>query len=104
MRDESPSFGSGEWQQAKQTNYDPDSDGELATTLVYAVADVKGVDPLDRDQLPVLYDVVDAEFLEETFVASAERAVAGEGAFCFQYADVMVTVERNGWITVYDQE
>lgn len=93
---------SGEWQQAVRTQYDPDCDDELGTKIVYAVADAKAVDPLD--QLPVLHDVVDAEYLEESFLASGTvPAVASDsgGHVTFEYAGVLVAVESDGWITVY---
>ena len=106
MADESAAPQSGEWQQATQTKYDPSADGELGTALVYAVADAKDVDPLDHDELPVLHDVVDPEHLEQTVVASASGPTATDGRshVSFEYADVMVTVENNGWITVYERQ
>jgi len=106
MADESVAPESGEWHQVTQTQYDPDCDDELGTEIVYAVADAKDVDPLDHDELPVLHDVVDAEFLEETLVApgGSPSAADGRSHVSFEYADVMVTVEQNGWITVYQRE
>jgi hypothetical protein len=106
MTDESVAPESGEWQQVTQTQYDPANDSELGTELVYAVADAKDVDPLDTDQLPVLYDVVDAEYLEETLIepSSSPRADGDVGHVSFQYADALVTVESNGWITVYERQ
>jgi len=52
MSDELTSIDSKKWQQVAQSNYDPDGDEELATTLVYTVAKAKGVNPLDHERLP----------------------------------------------------
>ena len=105
MGDEPVAPDSGEWQQATQTQYDSDRDGELGTAVVYAVADAKDADPLDHAKLPVLHDLVDAEYLEETLLADgdATRPSDSRSHVSFEYANVMVTVENNGWITVYEQ-
>lgn len=105
MADESVAPESGEWHQVTQTQYDPSCDDELGTKIVYAVADTKNVDPLDHDQLPVLHDVVDAEFLEETLITPVRTSGSstGESHVSFEYADLLVTVEQNGWITLYEQ-
>jgi len=105
MADESAAPESGEWQQATQTQYDPDCSDELGTEIVYAVADAKHADPLDHDQLPVLHDVVDAEYLEATLLDgdTVTRPDDARTHVSFEYADVLVTVENNGWITVYER-
>lgn len=106
MTDESVAPDSGEWHQATRTQYDPSRDDELGTEVVFAVADAKGVDPLDTDQLPVLHDVVDTEYLEQTLVAPTSPAGIDDSRrhVSFEYADVLVTIENNGWITVYVQQ
>jgi|AntRauMinimDraft_4_1070384.scaffolds.fasta_scaffold00048_21 hypothetical protein len=106
MADESVAPESGEWQQATQTQYDPDCGSELGTEIVYVVATAKNVDPLDHDQLPVLYDVVDAESLEETLLddGNVTRPDDSRTHVSFEYADVLVTIENNGWITVYERQ
>lgn len=106
MADESVAPESGEWQQVTQTQYDPDRDGELGTKVVYAVADAKDADPLDHEQLPVLHDTVDAEFLEETLLddGDATRSDDARSHVSFEYAGVLVTIENTGWITVYERQ
>lgn len=106
MPDDSVAPQSGEWQQVTQTQYDPGCDDELGTEIVFAVADAKDADPLDHDQLPVLHDVVDAESLEETLLApdSVLTTDDGRGHVSFEYADRLVTIENNGWITVYERQ
>lgn len=106
MVDESVAPESGEWQQVTQTQYDPDCDDELGTEVVYAVSDAKDVDPLDHDELPVLHDVIDAEYLEETLLADGDvtRPNDDRSHVSFEYANVLVTIENNGWITVYEQQ
>lgn len=105
MADEPAGLDSDQWRQVKQTAYEPAAEGELATELIYAVADVKGVDPLDNEQLPVLYDAVDAASLEEALFSSAGtgRGHTSEGFVSFQYVGLTITVESNGWITVYEE-
>lgn len=57
-------------------------DEELATTIVTAVADARGVDPLD---LPPLYDEVDLDAIDRLFQSNdrdAELSVSVEVAGC----------------------
>jgi len=106
MVDEPVAPSSGEWTQVTQTRYDPDCDGELGTKIVYAVAETKAVDPLDRDELPILHDAVDAESLEESVLDSTGARSASDSRThaSFEYADRLVTVEHDGWITVYERQ
>ncbi|SEW23423.1 HalOD1 output domain-containing protein [Halobacterium jilantaiense] len=96
----------GEWRQVTQTRYDPDRDGELGTEIVYAVAETKDADPLDHDELPVLHDTIDAEFLEASVVDSTDVPNTDDSRShaSFEYADCLVTVEHDGWITVYERQ
>jgi hypothetical protein len=91
------------WRLATQTQYDRDDDTELAATIVYAVADVKGVDPLDPS-LPPLYDSVDAAALEETFFGPRETGPERDesGAVTFTYDGCKVALQSDGWISIYE--
>jgi len=52
-------------------------DGDVATTLVLAIADVEGVDPLDLDF--TLNDYVDPDALNRLF--DGDRAMRSPGAY-----------------------
>jgi hypothetical protein len=89
------------WRQVAQRHYDPDGAVELTTALVFAVAEGRGVDPTElRD--PPLYECVDAAALEETFFGSEEASRRGVGTVEFRYADLLVTIDSDGWIRIYE--
>lgn len=91
-----------EWVQVTQLKYD--REGELATALVKAIAEAKGVDPLDHAQMPPLYESVDAQALEETFFgpsgADTDREEAG--TITFRYNGYTILLRSDGWIFVYE--
>ena len=62
------------------------ADSEVAVAIVEAVADRKGVDPIE---LPPLYDVVDTDGLEG--IVDGDRA--GSLQVRFTYAGYRVTIE-----------
>lgn len=67
----------------------------LTEALVLAVADVKGVDPLELDPL---YDDVDLEALERLVRRGADASASVEATFAVQGCDVTVTAA--GTLTV----
>ena len=83
--------------------YDPAEDVSLGTTIVYALADARGVSPVELES-PTLYECVDAESLETTLFGGGRRATTrqGGGTFTFQYAEYTVTVTNDGWVEVYE--
>ncbi|WP_162224377.1 HalOD1 output domain-containing protein [Halorussus amylolyticus] len=87
--------------QVEQARYDPESDRELATVVVFAIADAKGVDPLDGT-MPPLYDTIDAEALEDTFFGSTAPNTDREelGVVSFHYDGYRVVVRSDGSIRV----
>jgi len=92
-----------EWRQITQVHYDPDSSESLTATLVTAIADARGVDPLDYDQMPPLYDAIDPTSLENTLFERAQsnrldRDAAG--VILFRYGEHMVTLQGDGWISI----
>ncbi|WP_157972406.1 HalOD1 output domain-containing protein [Saliphagus sp. LR7] len=89
--------------QVLQRHYDPEESIEFTTTLVAAIADAKGVEATEVGS-PPLYDVVDAAALENT-VFGAEtprRSRRGSGTVSFRYDGLVVEVESDGWIHVYE--
>ncbi len=93
-----------QWTQVHQARYERDQDGELATALVFAIADAKDADPLDRDAMPLLYHSIDAQALEETFFGPSglDTQRKQTGAVNFEYDGHMVTLRADGWIFVYE--
>lgn len=95
-----------QWVKVNQAHYDRSSDGELATKLIFTIADAKGVDPLDHTALPPLYGSVDAQSLEETFFGPPGAGTQRDesGIIAFRYDGYKVTLRADGWISVYEPE
>jgi hypothetical protein len=93
-----------EWVQVTQLKYDRKREGELATALVKAIAEAKGVDPLDHAQMPPLYESIDAHALEETFFgpSGADTHREETGTITFHYNGYTIALRSDGWIFVYE--
>ncbi len=94
-----------QWVQVNQLHYDREENRELATALVYAIAEAKDVDPTNRAEMPPLYDSIDAQSIEETFfgppgVNNHQREQSG--AVTFMYDGYKVALRADGWIFVYE--
>lgn len=83
--------------------YDPDGDVELVTTIVFAVADAKGLRPTDLD-LPPLYGSIDASSIEGTFFrgGGANQGRANGGTVAFDYAGLHVQISDDGLVQVFE--
>lgn len=92
------------WVQVNQAHYDPDTDRELVTAVVRAVAEAKGVDPLDGSEIPPLYESIDVEILEDTFYSTSQPNIRDteRGIYSFQYCEHKVVLRTDGWIFVYE--
>lgn len=71
----------------------------LPPTVIAAIADHKGVDPLDLDPL---YAVVDSDTLERLLSWSVDGDKASIGDLVFTYHDVEVRVTGEGDVHVTD--
>lgn len=93
------------WVQVEQGHYDRETDGELATELILLIAEAKGVDPIDQRELPLLYDAIDAQSLEETFFGPSGVGTKRDeaGSVTFMYDGYKVSVRSDGWIFVYEK-
>jgi hypothetical protein len=92
------------WRQIERRHYRPDGDAELATVIIYAVANAEGVDPTELD--PILHERVDAVALERVFFESDAdgRPVPDPEAsvFEFRYANYLIRVRSDGRIDVFE--
>lgn len=70
----------------------------LSQTIVYGIADAKGIDPMDLDDC--LYDCIDPEALDQLFGPSGGDLV---GTFSFTMAGCRVEVERGEKVIVTEQ-
>lgn len=96
--DESTDATGGEWSETAGREPIRSSDGEsTGAAVVRAVADAKGVDPLDLDPL---YDVIDGDALDAMF---AERDGSDPLELRFTMAGCEVVVQGAGEVTVTQQ-
>lgn len=75
-----------------------DSDGNLApsTAIVEAIAEYKGIDPLELEQ--PLYEVVDPDALDVLFTQSGNGKSPSVDSVNFAYDGCMVRVSGDGTI------
>lgn len=78
------------------------SNDELCLTVVNAVADAKGVDPLDLEES--LHDVIDPDALEDLFAPRFAGVPRFDGRVSFTMADCTVVVESGGRVVVSPPE
>ncbi|WP_254272199.1 HalOD1 output domain-containing protein [Haloarcula marina] len=89
------------WRQTAQRHYDPEEGTEFVTEIVAAIAAAREVG-LHEVKSPPLYECIDAPALERTFFESpAHRFQYEDGAVEFRYAEFLVRVQNDGWITVF---
>jgi len=93
-----------QWVQVNQTAYERESNGELVTALVEAIADAKDADPLDSMEMPPLYESLDAAALEDTFFDPSGVGTDQQdgGLVTFHYTGYKVALRADGWIFVYE--
>jgi len=90
-----------QWVQVNQVHYDYESDRSLVTALVLAIAEAKGVDPIADEEMPPLFESLDAAALENMFFSSAEMSTDDKGFVTFRYTEYKVVLRADGWIFVY---
>ena len=93
-----------EWTLRAQRQYDHTADDGLTATVVFAVAEAEGVEPLAVKQ-PPLFDVVDTAALEAAFFEHGHdsRAHDPNSSTEFMYRDHRVVVRSDGWVLVSDR-
>ncbi len=93
--------GEGEWELVIQRPVDADAIDGLTTAIARAVADAEGIDPRDVKH-PPLYEVVDTAALQEAFFGS-DGANGEQIATEFRYRGFLIVVERDGWVSLYEE-
>ncbi|WP_223301914.1 HalOD1 output domain-containing protein [Haladaptatus sp. R4] len=93
----------GHWTLVQQARYEQGGSYDLTATIVGAIAEAKGVSPMELND-PVLYDCVDVAALEDAFFGPdvSGRSRAGLGTVEFTFGNYRVTVKSDGWISVYE--
>lgn len=100
--DDDPALGADKsWTQAAQSHFDPEEDRDLTTVIVSAIAAAKGIDPTELGS-PLLYDVVDAPAIQQSFFGPGGNARTATGSTAFRYEQYLVKVRSDGWIQVYE--
>lgn len=91
-----------QWTRVARRVHDRDADEELATTIVFALADAEAVAPHEVTG-PSLYEHVDLEALQAV-VGDGHRSRSGSGTNTvrFEYGDYVVVVESTGEVGVYE--
>ena len=93
------------WVQVNQTRSDYKCIDELVTTITLVVAETKGVNPLDQQSLPIMYDAIDMQSLENAIFEPErfDRERSGAKPVNFLYAGYNIRLETDGWVTVYER-
>lgn len=93
------------WVQVNQTRSDYKCIDELVTTITLVVAETKGVNPLDQQSLPIMYDAVDMPSLENAVPEPEpdQRERSEVEPVNFFYAGYGIRVGTDGWVTVYER-
>jgi hypothetical protein len=78
--------------------YRPSSSASLSETVVHAVAETKGVDPLELDER--LYDCINPDALDVLFEPTAECRGSRSGMVVFSMDGCRVEIESDRTILV----
>jgi len=93
-----------EWSQVAQKHIQTAPSNGLTTTIISAVADAEGADPMDITS-PPLYDVLDTAALEAAFFQSEDRRHSRDenASTEFLYRAYRIVVQSDGWVRVYEE-
>ncbi|WP_224333604.1 HalOD1 output domain-containing protein [Haloprofundus halobius] len=84
--------------------YRPGDSFDLSVTVVDAVAEAAGTDPLENDFSP-LYDTVDVDALESAlFDPDSNRSRSVRGELIFDYEGFEVAIRTDGRVSVSAQD
>lgn len=85
---------------AYQTVHDMASDDSLSVSVVEAVAEAKGSDPLDLRE--TLYEVVDPDALDRLFPVDPHGTSWTDGRVTLNLCDCRVVIQGTGLIRVFN--
>ncbi|MFC6726330.1 HalOD1 output domain-containing protein [Halobium palmae] len=83
---------------AYRTSFDPAADRSLSTAVAFAVAEARGVDPVELAPDTVLADLIDTDVLD--VLVDEDRPTPEEWAFEFSLRRETIRVSSDGSITV----
>lgn len=91
-----------EWTQVVQKSVDESPTNSLTVTIITAIADAEGVQPMEIKS-PPLYHVFDTAALEAAFFTSKDpvHLQEAETSTEFMYQGYRIVVQSDGWVRVY---
>ena len=91
------------WRLLTQRCYDPDRDGELTASIVFAIADAACI-PASEVSPPPLYDVIDVSAVENLLFNGGPRDSSEQldTIITFHYLDYLLSIRSDGRIAVYE--
>ena len=91
-----------DWRVVSLSHYDPVEAHDLTSTIIYAIADVEQLDPVDLKN-PALYDCIDVSAIEHSlFGPNRGREKQNTGSIQFAFGDYRISVQSDGWVLVYE--
>ncbi|WP_255151564.1 HalOD1 output domain-containing protein [Halorarius halobius] len=90
-----------DWGVIEQRAYDPESDQDLTTVVIEAVAAAED-EPVASIKEPLLYEVVDIAAVNDALFGTKltdTKGVTG-GSLDFEYRGFRITVRGDGWVQV----
>lgn len=73
--------------------------------ITSVVAETKGIDPLERQMLPPMYNAIDMHMLEKAVFNPelTQRDRTESTNVNFRYAGYRIRLGTDGWVTVYEK-
>lgn len=92
-----------QWKLLHRVTFDPHGEEELATTLIFGIAEATGTNPLDHTSWPPLYESIDAQSLQDALFRSAvgQPRPSGTWTVTFEYEGLLILLTADGWICIY---
>ncbi|WP_224333845.1 HalOD1 output domain-containing protein [Haloprofundus halobius] len=91
----------GGWTFATQAQYDPSDSRDLTTVIVSTIADAEDTAIVEIKN-PPLYEVIDVAGIDDVLFDHSPITQNGTNSTVeFRYNDYKVSVETDGWVTVF---
>ena len=89
-----------DWELLDQIPFGPDEPHDITTAVIEGVAEAEGVRQMEiRD--PPLYEIVDAEALQEALLGIPQDQTEGLQFSEFMYQGYRIVVRSDGWVQVF---